>query len=102
MPRQETVTLSPEVIKYTRSAMQMTQQEFGEYLGVEANTVYRWEAGVHLPVGRKAREIVKRYRAALKNAKQGGDSDADSGERPVADLARESWDNGSEAYRSLR
>ena len=81
MPRQETVTLSPDVVKYTRSAMQMTQEEFGAYLGVEANTVYRWEAGIHLPVGRKAREIVKRYRAALKNAKQGGHGDADSGER---------------------
>ena len=86
------VQLSPDVVKYTRSAMQMTQQEFGAYLGVEANTVYRWEAGVHLPVGRKAREIVKRYRAALKNAKQGGDSDEYSGERqPAAYAAEADW-----------
>lgn len=72
MPRQETVTLSPDVVRYTRHAMQMTQEEFGAYLGVEANTVYRWEAGVHLPVGRKAKEIVKRYSAAVRNAKAAG------------------------------
>ena len=70
--------------------MQMTQADFGEYLGVEANTVYRWEAGVHLPVGRKAKEIVKRYKAAVANAKrQGGHSDGDSGERYPASFAAE-------------
>ena len=67
MPRQGPVILSPDVVRYVRKAMQMSQTEFGEYLGVEKNTVYRWEAGIHLPVGRKAKEIVRRYHAAKRN-----------------------------------
>ena len=74
MPNRTSVSLTPEIVRYTRNAMQMTQLEFGEYLGVEGNTVWRWEAGVHLPVGRKAKEIVKRYKAAVKNAKANGEA----------------------------
>ena len=57
----------PEIVLYTRQAMQQTQQQFGEFLGVERNTVSRWERGVHVPVGRKARIIRLRYTAAKKN-----------------------------------
>lgn len=59
--------LSPRLIRYVRLAMQMTQKEFGEYLGVDAHTVYRWEAGIHLPVGRRKQEIMKRYHVAKRH-----------------------------------
>lgn len=61
--------LSPRLIRYTRQAMQMTQAEFGEYLGVERNTVTRWEMGIHLPVGRRAKTILQRYNTARRHEK---------------------------------
>lgn len=62
--------LSPKLIRYTRQAMQMTQREFGDYLGVEEHTVWRWEAGIHSPVGRRKQEILKRYHTAKRHERK--------------------------------
>lgn len=67
MPRNPPLSLSPELIRQTRAAMAMTQKEFADYLGVEENTVYRWEANVHMPVGKKARVILDRARTIKRN-----------------------------------
>lgn len=51
------LNLSPSEILECRTGMAMTQLEFGNFLGVEENTVWRWEAGIHAPVGKKKKVI---------------------------------------------
>jgi transcriptional regulator with XRE-family HTH domain len=37
------------LIKHGRQRLMLTQQELAERVGVEPNSVYRWEAGIHAP-----------------------------------------------------
>lgn len=59
--------LSPESILECRTGMAMTQLEFGNFLGVEENTVWRWEAGIHSPVGKKKRVILNNLTRVRRN-----------------------------------
>lgn len=43
------VMLTPELIKELRKAMGLSAAEFGRRLGVEGNTVFRWESGERHP-----------------------------------------------------
>lgn len=39
--------MTPEELKSLRATLGLTQPQLAERLGVQPNTVYRWEAGIH-------------------------------------------------------
>ena len=47
-----------ERIKEARKRLNLTQEEFGEIIGVTKNTVYRWEAGISVP----SKKTLERFR----------------------------------------
>lgn len=51
-----------------RARLGLTQAELARRLGVDTQTVWRWEAGMHQPKDRKARRVLARL--AEKNAKE--------------------------------
>lgn len=51
------LNLSPDGLRELRRKLGKTQAEFADMLDVERNTVVRWEMGLHLPVGRRARRL---------------------------------------------
>lgn len=47
-----------EQIRAIRGQMELTQELFSFHLGVERNTVARWEMGAHSPTGKRKRTLV--------------------------------------------
>jgi len=55
---------SPGFIRTLREALGLTQAQFGERVGVDKLTVYRWERGMVKPSDESAKAIDKLRRAA--------------------------------------
>jgi DNA-binding transcriptional regulator YiaG len=69
--------LTPDTIKGLRGSMRMSQPEFAAHLGVHVMTVWKWEAGIHEPVGEKRRRIEKMMKQTRrKEQRYGGTADA--------------------------
>src|SRR5690349_10315238 len=60
--------LSPDDIRFIRHTFSMKQQELADYMGVEKNTVTRWEMGLHKPVGQRRRKLMRLVKRAQKYA----------------------------------
>lgn len=72
--------VTPENLRLLRKHMIMTQQQFARHIGVERNTVARWEMGKHEPQG-KPRTVVRgmlRRRGLLDEDKLAVPTDSDS------------------------
>lgn len=53
--------MKPEDLKHRRKALNLTQNELAEKLGVSGNTVSRWEKGEMKPDAEEMLELAMRY-----------------------------------------
>lgn len=66
MSHSRRVSLNASTIRQLRLTVRMTQAQFAHLMGVDPNTVYRWEAGTRHPVTKKRQKLHRMVQKYLK------------------------------------
>ena len=65
--------MTSKEVKRARRLLGLTQREFAERVGVQPNTVHRWEAGT-LTVGTTAAILIRLLAQLARHQRQGSDT----------------------------